>query len=154
MRSNRVALEWDVDQLPGWIQQGTRQPDDYQHTEYEGAEAGTVFKNKGNDVRITARHAKLGAWQGVLGLQSEAVRFSADGAEAFALPTAAPCKTRCLPLKNCHGTGISAWARGWSLCWWTPKAIRWWHVLYRPAAASSPAAWPWVRWGIRPLDGN
>ncbi len=86
MRSNRVALEWDVDQLPGWIQSVKLRASqtDYQHTEYEGAEAGTVFKNTGNDVRITARHAKIGAWQGVLGLQSEAVRFSADGTEAFA----------------------------------------------------------------------
>lgn len=86
MRSNRVALEWDVDQLQGWFQsvKVRASQTDYQHTEYEGAEAGTVFKNTGNDVRITARHAKLGAWQGVLGLQSEAVRFSADGTEAFA----------------------------------------------------------------------
>ena len=86
MRSNRVALEWDVDQLPGWIQsvKVRASQTDYQHTEYEGAEAGTVFKNTGNDVRITARHAKIGKWQGVLGLQSEAVRFSADGTEAFA----------------------------------------------------------------------
>ncbi|QTN30103.1 TonB-dependent receptor [Rhodoferax sp. AJA081-3] len=86
MRSNRVALEWDVDQMPGWIQsvKVRASQTDYQHTEYEGAEPGTVFKNTGNDLRITARHAKLGAWQGVLGLQSETGKFSADGTEAFA----------------------------------------------------------------------
>lgn len=86
MRSNRVALEWDLDQLPGWIQSVKLRASqsDYQHTEYEGGEAGTVFKNTGNDLRVTARHAKLGAWEGVLGMQSEAVRFSADGTEAFA----------------------------------------------------------------------
>jgi iron complex outermembrane receptor protein len=86
MRSNRAALEWDVDQLPGWIQSIKLRASqtDYQHTEYEGTEPGTVFKNTGNDVRVTARHARLGAWEGVLGLQSEVVRFSADGTEAFA----------------------------------------------------------------------
>jgi len=35
-------------------------------------------------VRLVARHANLGAWQGVLGLQGESTRFSADGEEAFA----------------------------------------------------------------------
>ncbi len=86
MRSNRAALEWDVNQLPGWFQnvKVRASQSDYQHTEYEGAETGTVFKNTGNDLRITARHAKLGAWEGVISLQSESVRFSADGAEAFA----------------------------------------------------------------------
>jgi len=86
MRSNRAALEWDLNNLSGWFQnvKVRASQTDYQHTEYEGAEAGTVFKNTGNDLRVTARHAKLGAWEGVLGLQSEAVRFSADGTEAFA----------------------------------------------------------------------
>lgn len=86
MHSNRLALEWDVEQLPGWIHsvKVRASQTDYQHTEYEGGEAGTVFKNTGNDLRVTARHAKLGAWEGVLGLHSEAGRFSADGTEAFA----------------------------------------------------------------------
>ena len=86
MRSDRVALEWDMDKLPGWIQsiKLRASKSDYQHTEYEGAQAGTVFKNAGNDLRLVARHANLGAFEGVLGLHSESVRFSADGAEAFA----------------------------------------------------------------------
>ena len=86
MRSTRAALEWDIDKLSGWFQnvKVRASQTDYQHTEYEGTEPGTVFKNTGNDLRVTARHAKLGAWEGVLGLQSEAVRFSADGTEAFA----------------------------------------------------------------------
>ena len=86
MRSTRAALEWDVDQLTGWFQnvKVRASQTDYQHTEFEGEEAGTVFNNKGSDLRISARHAKLGAWEGVLGLQAEAVSFSADGTEAFA----------------------------------------------------------------------
>ena len=86
MRSDRSAIEWDVEQLSGWIQSFKLHlsHSDYQHTEYEAGEPGTVFKNSGNDVRLVARHANLGAWQGVLGLQVESTRFSADGEEAFA----------------------------------------------------------------------
>lgn len=86
MRSDRSALEWDVDQLGGWVQSLKLRVShsDYQHTEYDGGEPGTTFKNSGNDVRLVMRHANLGAWQGVLGLQGESARFSADGEEAFA----------------------------------------------------------------------
>ena len=86
MQSDRVALEWDLDALPGWIQSIKLRASktDYQHTEYDRGEAGTVFKNSGNDLRLVARHGKLGPFEGVLGLQGEVVKFSADGAEAFA----------------------------------------------------------------------
>ena len=86
MRSDRAALEWDIDQLPGWFRSVKLRASqtDYQHTEFEDGEPGTVFKNTGHDIRLVAHHAKLGQWTGVLGLQSEDGRFSADGAEAFA----------------------------------------------------------------------
>ena len=85
MRSNRFALEGEV-KPGGFVQsvKGQYSRTDYQHTEFEGAETGTVFKNKGNDLRLEARHAKLGNLEGVLGLQTEKTNFSADGAEAFA----------------------------------------------------------------------
>jgi len=56
---------------------------DYQHTEFEGAEVGTVFTNKGNDFRLEAKHAKLGSLSGVIGVQGETFRFAALGEEAF-----------------------------------------------------------------------
>ncbi len=85
MRSERLALEGEV-RLDGWLQslKGQLSRTDYQHTELEGAEVGTVFKNKGNDLRLEARHAKLGPVEGVLGLQAEKNNFSANGEEAFA----------------------------------------------------------------------
>jgi iron complex outermembrane recepter protein len=43
-----------------------------------------VFKNNGSDLRLQARHAKLGALDGVVGVQLDESQFSADGAEAFA----------------------------------------------------------------------
>ncbi|WP_296502858.1 TonB-dependent receptor [Rhodoferax sp.] len=86
MKSDRYALEGEVRDLSGWFQRvkGQLGHSVYQHTEYEGATAGTVFKNNGTDLRLEARHAPLGAFDGVLGLQSDTSRFSADGEEAFA----------------------------------------------------------------------
>lgn len=86
MKSNRLALEGEVRNLGGFISsiKGQISRGDYQHTEFEGSEAGTVFKNKGTDLRLTAKHAKLGGFEGVVGLQTESSRFSADGAESFA----------------------------------------------------------------------
>lgn len=86
MTSNRYALEGEVRQLGGLLQsiKGQVSHTDYRHTEYEGSEVGTVFKNRGNDLRLEARHAKIGALEGVIGLQADSVRFSADGEEAFA----------------------------------------------------------------------
>lgn len=86
MKSNRYALEGEVRKLGGFIRslKGQYGYTDYTHTEFEGPDTGTVFKNKGSDFRLEARHAKLGDLEGVLGLQTESNRFSADGAEAFA----------------------------------------------------------------------
>jgi iron complex outermembrane receptor protein len=90
MKSDRAALEgaWrptsGIFKSVDWQASQTR----YQHTEFEGAEAGTVFANKGHDGRVQLRHRPwktgAGTWEGVWGWQSEQARFSADGAEAFA----------------------------------------------------------------------
>jgi len=59
---------------------------DYQHKEVEDGETGTVFKNRGYEARIEARHADIGPLHGVLGLQFGQTRFSALGDEAL-VPT-------------------------------------------------------------------
>jgi iron complex outermembrane receptor protein len=86
MQSTRYVLEGEVRDLGGPLQsiKGQYSQTDYGHTEFEGASPGTVFRNKGSDFRLEARHARLGPLDGVLGLQTESSRFSADGAEAFA----------------------------------------------------------------------
>ena len=86
MKSNRYALEGELRGLGGLLQsiKGQLSRSEYQHTEFDAGVAGTVFKNVGNDLRLEARHAKLGPLEGVLGLQLEGSRFSADGVEAFA----------------------------------------------------------------------
>ena len=85
MRSNRYGLEGQY-RFGGFIESVKAQfsNTDYTHTEFNAGVPQTTFKNKGNELRVEARHAKVGDLQGVVGLQFEGTRFSADGAEAFA----------------------------------------------------------------------
>ena len=86
MKSDRVTLQGELRDLSGPLQSVKAQlsRSDYQHTEFDAGVAGTVFKNSGNDLRLEARHARLGPLDGVMGLQVENSQFSADGTEAFA----------------------------------------------------------------------
>ena len=86
MKSDRFALEGEVKGLGGLIQsvKGQYSKTDYTHTEFTNTVVGTVFKNRGSDLRIEARHAKFGNFDGLLGVQIDDSRFSADGDEAFA----------------------------------------------------------------------
>ncbi|BAV77049.1 TonB-dependent outermembrane receptor [Pseudomonas chlororaphis subsp. aurantiaca] len=56
---------------------------DYEHREIEGGETGTIFKNKGYEARVEARHLPLGPLNGVIGTQVSRSEFSALGEEAF-----------------------------------------------------------------------
>lgn len=86
MKSNRYTLEGELRGLSGPLQslKGQWTSSEYQHTELDAGVAGTVFKNAGNELRLQAKHANLGPLRGVVGLQVDSARFSADGAEAFA----------------------------------------------------------------------
>ena len=90
MKSKRAALEGEWRAETGVVQSLNFQASqtDYKHTEFDAGEAGTLFANKGHDVRVQLRHkpwrSATGVWEGVWGWQSELGKFSADGAEAFA----------------------------------------------------------------------
>jgi iron complex outermembrane receptor protein len=56
---------------------------DYQHVEIEDGEVGTLFSNKGSDVRISAHHKDISDWHGVIGLQVHDADYKAVGEEAF-----------------------------------------------------------------------
>jgi len=86
MKSNRYALEGELRNLGGFVQsvKGQFSQTDYTHTEFEGVAVGTVFKNKGSDLRLEAHLEKRGNFDGMFGFQTQSNRFSADGAEAFA----------------------------------------------------------------------
>lgn len=56
---------------------------DYEHTEFEGDEVGTVFNTKGLEGRLELVQADRNGWRGVTGAQYYARDFDAVGAEAF-----------------------------------------------------------------------
>jgi iron complex outermembrane receptor protein len=56
---------------------------DYQHTEFDAGEAGTVFKSDGWNLRVEALHRPLGPFTGAIGLEVVDFKFSALGDEAF-----------------------------------------------------------------------
>lgn len=86
MRSLRHALQGELRNPLPWLQSIKAQAShtDYRHTEYEGGAPGTVFASQGSDYRVEARHARVGALDGVIGMQGERTDFSAVGEEAFA----------------------------------------------------------------------
>ena len=86
MKSTRQAVQGELRNPVRWLESILAQAGhtDYRHTEFDAGAPGTVFSNKGNDFRLEARHTRLGALQGVIGVQGETTRFSAVGDEAFA----------------------------------------------------------------------
>lgn len=59
----------------------------YEHTEFEGAEVGTVFRNDGLEARLEAVQQEWNGWRGAFGLQFGARDFEAIGDEAFVPPS-------------------------------------------------------------------
>lgn len=59
---------------------------DYEHTEFEGEEVGTVFKTQGMEGRADLVQSDRGGWRGVSGIQFFNRDFEAIGAEAFVPP--------------------------------------------------------------------
>lgn len=56
---------------------------DYEHTEFEGDEVGTVFRVEGLEGRIEAHQRYSDGWSGTIGAQLYVRDFDATGAEAF-----------------------------------------------------------------------
>jgi iron complex outermembrane receptor protein len=59
---------------------------DYEHTEFEGDQVGTIFRTQGLEGRIEAVQAERGGWRGIIGGQFFVRDFEAIGAEAFVPP--------------------------------------------------------------------
>ncbi|MBT8077491.1 MAG: TonB-dependent receptor [Gammaproteobacteria bacterium] len=56
---------------------------DYEHTELEGDEIGTVFETMGTDARVEVHHEPWGSFEGAFGVQYKHNEFDAIGDEAF-----------------------------------------------------------------------
>jgi iron complex outermembrane receptor protein len=59
---------------------------DYEHTEFEGDEVGTIFRTEGLEGRLELVQAERGGWRGVTGGQFFTRTLSAVGDEAFLPP--------------------------------------------------------------------
>ena len=90
MRSTRYAVEGEWRRPSTFFERLNLQVarTDYRHAELESGVVGTEFISPSTDYRLQARHSPwaspLGAMQGVWGLQGDASRFEARGAEAYA----------------------------------------------------------------------
>lgn len=85
LEQTRVDLAGEYD-LEGGFLRGIRfraAMNDYEHTELEGVETGTIYDVQGTDGRIELRHARLGMMEGAIGLQYRREDFNAIGDEAF-----------------------------------------------------------------------
>jgi iron complex outermembrane receptor protein len=82
----------------------------YQHDELEGETLGTRFENDGHEGRLELLHAKLGVFEGALGLQSSRSDFRAEGAEAFLPPTVT--QNNAVFLYEEAVTGVVTWQLG------------------------------------------
>ena len=59
---------------------------DYQHTEFEGEEVGTIFRTEGMEGRVELVQADRGGWRGATGAQYFTRKLAAIGEEAFVPP--------------------------------------------------------------------
>jgi iron complex outermembrane recepter protein len=85
MLQDRFELKAGIDR-DLWIFDGLRlgfANTDYEHTEFEGDEVGTVFDSQANEGRLELTHRPFGAWTGAIGLQVGERTFEAIGEEAF-----------------------------------------------------------------------
>lgn len=112
MRSRRHAVRGEWRGLPGFVRQVTAQASHtgYRHVELDAGAAGTVFTNRGRELRVDARHAPVAGWEGVFGVQAEHNRFAADGAEAFA--PYSTTRSLALFLYEEHATPWGKWTLG------------------------------------------
>ena len=117
MQRERLALagEWRgaMGPLSGLLSQVTAQASHtrYQHQEVAGnGEIGTTFRSSGDDLRVQARHAPVGALQGVVGVQTETLNFSALGEEAF-VPSTRTRSAALFALEELH-TAAVVWSAG------------------------------------------
>jgi iron complex outermembrane receptor protein len=60
---------------------------DYKHTEFEGPEPGTLFKEDGLNGRLEALHKPIGLMEGAFGYEARRDQLSVTGAEGFLPPT-------------------------------------------------------------------
>jgi iron complex outermembrane receptor protein len=89
LRQRRADLRGELRQPTGGVRNVRLRVGraDYEHTELEGDEIGTVFTNDSWEGRLELNHEPLGPFTGSFGVQGARRDFAAIGAEAFVPPT-------------------------------------------------------------------
>lgn len=89
LKSRRLEAELaGIQPFSGFEQLKLRLADTrYKHTEFEGDEVGTIFKNDSTDLRLELRHNPWSNWKGAFGAQYSHRDFEAIGDEAFVPPS-------------------------------------------------------------------
>jgi iron complex outermembrane recepter protein len=89
LRQRRWDAHAELLQPTAWLRAANFQLGvaDYRHTEFEGAEVGTDFQNRGYEGRLELLHAPVGSLEGAVGLQASRSDFEAIGEEAFLPPS-------------------------------------------------------------------
>jgi len=85
MKQTTFDVKGEVRELSGFISgiQTRLSVADYEHTELEGDEVGTVFSNNGTEGRVELLHKPIGNLEGAFGVHYRDRDFSAIGDEAF-----------------------------------------------------------------------
>lgn len=85
----RADIRGGVRDLDGFIESAITRIGivDYDHTEFEGAEEGTVFRQNSFDGRVDLNHREIGSVRGSWGVQLQDGSLEAIGEEAFQPPT-------------------------------------------------------------------
>jgi iron complex outermembrane receptor protein len=88
LRQNRYDLRGEYRFDGGFFNSATLRVgiSDYEHTEFEGDEVGTVFKSKGAEGRFELAQRDRNGWRGASGVQYFERDLEAIGAEAFVPP--------------------------------------------------------------------
>ena len=88
LRQYRTDLRGEVEMGDGLFQKLRVRAGyaDYEHTEFEGDEVGTIFKSKAIEGRVELVQNNRNGWRGASGLQYQTRDFEAIGAEAFVPP--------------------------------------------------------------------
>ncbi|GAA5315815.1 MAG: TonB-dependent receptor [Candidatus Pelagadaptatus aseana] len=85
MEQTRIDLKGELDQpFQGFEKMRVQMAhNDYEHTEFEGDEAGTMFENDAIEGRVELLHNPINDWKGAIGLQILDRDVTATGEEAF-----------------------------------------------------------------------
>ncbi|WP_286270697.1 TonB-dependent receptor [Thalassotalea hakodatensis] len=89
LEQTRVQLQGEFNVTGNWLRQVKLRAGftDYQHSEIEHGEIGTVFENETQEIKLDFLHQPLSHWKGGISLHYKNSEVAAQGAEAFTPPS-------------------------------------------------------------------